>query len=183
MHGHLGGLPPVVDLAAEQRAGRAARRRRRPADLRPRPLRRRAGSDAGRVLLAQRRRGVGLGGRRGGWRRVRGPLRRIRCAHHRDGDHRQRRGRLVALAQQHGVPLTPIGQTGGEETIVEGQFEVAVTEAKAAWSATLPDALLGLTFFIRRLSTSRWLYRTVDCDPGWNSDVPFGGAFAFEPPK
>jgi phosphoribosylformylglycinamidine synthase len=49
--------------------------------------------------------------------------------------------RLVALAQAHGVPLTPLGQTGGTQLVVEDQFAVDVTEARDAWAATLPAAL------------------------------------------
>jgi phosphoribosylformylglycinamidine synthase len=49
--------------------------------------------------------------------------------------------RLIALAELHGVPITPLGQTGGDAINVEGQFEVPVAELRAAWSATLPDAL------------------------------------------
>ena len=37
--------------------------------------------------------------------------------------------------------MTPIGRTGGDTIAVEGQFEVAVDELRAAWAATLPDAL------------------------------------------
>lgn len=48
---------------------------------------------------------------------------------------------LVALAQQHGVPLTPLGVTGGDELSVEGQFSVPLAELRAAWTATLPAAL------------------------------------------
>ena len=48
---------------------------------------------------------------------------------------------LEALASEHGVPLTRLGETGGDALSVEGQFDVPVTEAKAAWQATLPDAL------------------------------------------
>jgi len=49
--------------------------------------------------------------------------------------------RLIAMAEKHGVPITPLGQTGGDAINVEGQFEVPVAELRAAWSATLPDAL------------------------------------------
>lgn len=48
---------------------------------------------------------------------------------------------LVALAELHGVPITPLGQTGGDTLNVEGQFAVPVAELRAAWSATLHDAL------------------------------------------
>ncbi len=48
---------------------------------------------------------------------------------------------LVALAHTHGVPVTALGRTGGEDLSVEGQFSVPVAELRAAWSATLPAAL------------------------------------------
>jgi len=48
---------------------------------------------------------------------------------------------LVGLAERHGVPLTPIGQTGGSELSVEGQFTIPLDELRATWSATLPTAL------------------------------------------
>ena len=48
---------------------------------------------------------------------------------------------LVALAQQHGVPITPLGRTGGDTISVEGAFDLPVAEAKAAWRATLPAVL------------------------------------------
>ncbi len=49
------------------------------------------GPDPGGGLLPQRGRGLGVGGRRGRRRRLRRPLRRVRCSSHRDDDHRQRR--------------------------------------------------------------------------------------------
>ncbi len=48
---------------------------------------------------------------------------------------------FVQLAEQHGVELASIGRTGGSELVVEGQLTVPVAELKAAWRATLPDAL------------------------------------------
>src|SRR3546814_17013103 len=45
---------------------------------------------------------------------------------------------LTALAQEHGVPLTPLGRTGGSVLAVEGQFEVPVAEVREAWAATPP---------------------------------------------
>ncbi len=48
--------------------------------------------------------------------------------------------RLVGLAERHGVPLTPLGQTGGGELSVEGQFSIPLDELRATWSATLPTA-------------------------------------------
>ncbi|MFS3129819.1 phosphoribosylformylglycinamidine synthase subunit PurL [Nocardioides sp. Bht2] len=48
---------------------------------------------------------------------------------------------LTALAAKHGVPLAELGRTGGTEIAVEGQFTLGVEEARAAWAATLPAAL------------------------------------------
>ena len=48
---------------------------------------------------------------------------------------------LVALAEHHGVPVTPIGRTGGDTLSVEDAFDLPVAEAKAAWRATLPAVL------------------------------------------
>jgi phosphoribosylformylglycinamidine synthase subunit PurL len=48
---------------------------------------------------------------------------------------------LTGLAARHGVPLTRLGLTGGADLTVEGQFTVSAEELRAAWSATLPTAL------------------------------------------
>jgi phosphoribosylformylglycinamidine synthase len=48
---------------------------------------------------------------------------------------------LVELAERHGVPLAPLGDTRGTDLAVEGQFTVPVEDLRAAWSATLPAAL------------------------------------------
>ncbi|KRB77656.1 phosphoribosylglycinamide synthetase [Nocardioides sp. Root190] len=48
---------------------------------------------------------------------------------------------LRTLAERHGVPLTEIGVTGGDSLAVEGQFDLDLTELRTAWSATLPAAL------------------------------------------
>ena len=50
---------------------------------------------------------------------------------------------LVALAQHHGTPITPLGRTGGDTISLEGAFELPVAEAKAAWLATMPAVLGG----------------------------------------
>ena len=54
VHGHLGGLPPVVDLPPRSALAELLLERRRAADQRPRPLRRRPGPGARRVLAAPR---------------------------------------------------------------------------------------------------------------------------------
>lgn len=48
---------------------------------------------------------------------------------------------LLARATAYGVPAATIGRTGGDALVVEGQFEVPVADARAAWAATLPAAL------------------------------------------
>ncbi|MGH3362949.1 MAG: phosphoribosylformylglycinamidine synthase subunit PurL [Nocardioides sp.] len=48
---------------------------------------------------------------------------------------------LRDLAHRHGVPVTPIGTTGGPDVTVEGQFTIPLAEVREAWSTTLPDAL------------------------------------------
>jgi phosphoribosylformylglycinamidine synthase len=50
-------------------------------------------------------------------------------------------GRLTALAAEHGVPLTPLGETGGDALVVDGRFRVPLAELRTAWTATLPTAL------------------------------------------
>jgi phosphoribosylformylglycinamidine synthase subunit PurL len=46
--------------------------------------------------------------------------------------------RLVDLAHQHGVQVTPLGRTGGATLSVEGLFEVPLAELREAWTTTLP---------------------------------------------
>ena len=48
---------------------------------------------------------------------------------------------LMTIAARHGVPATELGTTGGDVLAVDGQFEVALDELRAAWTATLPAAL------------------------------------------
>ncbi|MBA3782756.1 MAG: phosphoribosylformylglycinamidine synthase subunit PurL [Nocardioides sp.] len=48
---------------------------------------------------------------------------------------------LVDLAQRHGVPLTPLGRTGGTDLSIEDQFTVPLADVREAWTATLPAAL------------------------------------------
>jgi phosphoribosylformylglycinamidine synthase subunit PurL len=51
---------------------------------------------------------------------------------------------LVDLAEQHDVELSSIGRTGGDALEVAGQFRVPLAELRADWEATLP-AVLGPT--------------------------------------
>ncbi|MGH3457545.1 phosphoribosylformylglycinamidine synthase subunit PurL [Aeromicrobium sp.] len=140
VHDHLGGLPPVVDLAAEQALAallrEAARREFLSAahDL----------SDGGLAMSL-----------------VEGCLRHDVGVHVELDDPfvelfsessaralvvvaEERHDDFVALAEEHGVELASIGRTGGDMLEVAGQFSVSVVELRADWSATLP-AVLGPT--------------------------------------
>ena len=48
---------------------------------------------------------------------------------------------LVSLAEKHGVELASVGHTGGTDLDVIDQFTIPVAELKAAWRATIPAAL------------------------------------------
>lgn len=48
---------------------------------------------------------------------------------------------LAELAARHGVPLTEIGETGGSSYAVEGVLDIPLDELTVAWKATLPAAL------------------------------------------
>jgi len=45
---------------------------------------------------------------------------------------------LTELAAAHGVPVTPLGVTAGRALVVDGQFEIPLDDLRSAWSATLP---------------------------------------------
>ena len=49
--------------------------------------------------------------------------------------------RLVELAGQAGVAITELGVTGGDAVSVAGEFDVPLDELRATWTATLPAAL------------------------------------------
>ncbi|WP_375424763.1 phosphoribosylformylglycinamidine synthase subunit PurL [uncultured Friedmanniella sp.] len=52
--------------------------------------------------------------------------------------------RLTALAAEHEVPLQPLGQvtgTGSAALAVEGQFELRLDQVRQAWTGTFPAAL------------------------------------------
>ncbi|GAA1503472.1 phosphoribosylformylglycinamidine synthase subunit PurL [Nocardioides humi] len=48
---------------------------------------------------------------------------------------------LMVVAARHAVPAFELGTTGGDVLAVEGQFEVPLAELREAWTATLPNAL------------------------------------------
>ena len=141
MHGHLGGLPPALDLAAEQALAALLQ-------------------DAGRDGVVTSAHDLSDGGlaqalAESAFARDIGVAvsvssvaddafvalfsestgRALVTATDEQAD------ALVDLAQRHGVPLTPLGRTGGDTISVEGAFDLPVAEAKAAWRATLPAVL------------------------------------------
>jgi phosphoribosylformylglycinamidine synthase len=136
VHGHLGGLPPQVDLAAERALAEllaaAVGVVTSAHDLSE-------GGLAQALVEATLRAGIGV--------TVGVPgdpfldlfaesaARAIVTAAEADAE------QLGALAARHGVPITELGRTGGTDLTVEGQFSVPLDELRAAWSATLPIAL------------------------------------------
>jgi phosphoribosylformylglycinamidine synthase len=140
VHGHLGGLPPQVDLAAERSLAALLREGvglvTSAHDL----------SDGGlaqALAEASMRHGVGVRVELHGDPFVElfseSTARALVTVPEADLD------RLVDLATRHGVPAAPIGTTGGDALVVQGvadgPLEVPVAELRAAWSATLPAAL------------------------------------------
>jgi phosphoribosylformylglycinamidine synthase II len=49
--------------------------------------------------------------------------------------------RMTALAERHGVPVSELGEAGGDALTVEGQFDVDLAILRDTWTRTLPDAL------------------------------------------
>ncbi|WP_456697901.1 phosphoribosylformylglycinamidine synthase subunit PurL [Aeromicrobium sp. P5_D10] len=137
VHGHLGGKPPVVDLAAESAlAGLMVEAAKSGIVASAHDL-----SDGGLAMAiaeAAFRHGVGatvdlddpfleLFSESSARAMV-----VVAEARHDD---------FVALAEKHGVDLASVGRTGGDTIEVAGQFNVGVAELKAAWQATLPAVL------------------------------------------
>lgn len=137
VHGHLGGRPPVVDLAAECAL----------ADLMVEAAR--TGvvesahdlSDGGLAMAlaeASFRHGVGV------TVDLEDPFLELfseSSARAMVVVAEDRHEELVELAEKHGVELTSVGRTGGDAIEVVGQLTIPVAELKAAWQATLPAVL------------------------------------------
>jgi phosphoribosylformylglycinamidine synthase len=141
VHGHLGGLPPRVDLAQEKAVAAVLR------DARDVVTSAHDLSDGGlSQALAEAAISSGIGAEI-----ALAPAyddafvalfsesagRVLVTTHRHDAD------ALLRAASEHGVVVTEIGVTGGEVVKVEGQFEIPVAELAEAWRATLPDALSG----------------------------------------
>jgi phosphoribosylformylglycinamidine synthase len=141
VHDHLGGLPPAVDLEAEQALAavlqEAARRGLLSAahDL----------SDGGLAMALVEgclRQDVGVrveldGADLGPFVQLfsESSARAIVVVAEENHDE------LVMLAAEHDVVLASIGRTGGDAFEVAEHFSVPLTDLRAAWSATLPAVL------------------------------------------
>ena len=137
IHGHLGGRPPVVDLAAECSL----------ADLMVESAK--AGvvesahdlSDGGLAMAlaeATFRNGVGVSVD------LEDPFLELfseSSARAMVVVAEDRHEEFVDLAEKHGVLLASVGRTGGDSLEVVGQFSVPVAELRTAWQATIPAAL------------------------------------------
>ncbi|WP_375001790.1 phosphoribosylformylglycinamidine synthase subunit PurL [Aeromicrobium sp. CTD01-1L150] len=138
VHGHLGGLPPQVDLAAEQALAAVLRSAARDGllsaahDL----------SDGGLAMAlveGSLRHGVGVHVELDDDPFValfsESAARAVVVVDEQDHD------ALLSLAEQHGVEVASIGRTGGEAVEVAGVFSVGIEELRTAWSSTLPSVL------------------------------------------
>ncbi|GAB3671167.1 phosphoribosylformylglycinamidine synthase subunit PurL [Actinocorallia lasiicapitis] len=139
MYGHLGGLPPRVDLAAEAALGSVMITAAREALL--------SGahdvSDGGlnqALVEASLRGGLGV--------RVALPgdaftgLFAESVARAVVAVRPEAEARFVDICEQAGVPFTTIGVTGGDSYTVDGQFTIPLHELREAYTATLP-AIVG----------------------------------------
>lgn len=136
VHGHLGGLPPKVDLRAERNLARLLK------DLVGVATSAHDLSDGGLAqALAEAAMVSGIGARVG----LEGDAfvglfaesaaRAVVTVAAGDIDE------LRALCARHDVAMTELGTTGGDVLAVDGQFEVPLAELREAWTSTLPNAL------------------------------------------
>jgi phosphoribosylformylglycinamidine synthase II len=137
VHGHLGGHPPVVDLAAERALAdlmveaAAAGVVQSAHDL----------SDGGLAMAlaeASFRHGVGV------TVDLDDPFVQLFS----ESSARamvvvapDQHDAFVDLAEKHGVELAAVGRTGGDAIEVAGQLSIPVAELRSAWQATLPAVL------------------------------------------
>lgn len=138
VHGHLGGQPPVVDLAAEQ-ALAAVVREAGAQDLLVAAHDLSDGGLAAALAEATFAHGVGVTVELDDdaflqlFSESAGRALVVVAPEHHDA--------VVALAEQHGVELTSVGRTGGTALEVAGRFSLDVAELREQWQATLPAVL------------------------------------------
>jgi phosphoribosylformylglycinamidine synthase len=136
VHGHLGGLPPKVDLGAEKSLAELLREAvglvtsahdLAEGGLAQALVEAALGNDVGVAVELAEVHGdpfVALFSESAGRVLVTVPP--------------QDESRLVDLAARHGVPVTGLGRTGGPTIDVAGQFTVGLSLVRDAWATTLP---------------------------------------------
>jgi phosphoribosylformylglycinamidine synthase len=133
VHGHLGGLPPKVDLAAEKSLGELLREAvglvscahdLSDGGLAQGLVEAALTNDIGVSVAVDGEPFVALFSESAGRVLVTVP----------PADEQ----RLVDLAARHGVPVARIGETGGDAIDVAGQFTAPLSLVRDAWTATLP---------------------------------------------
>jgi phosphoribosylformylglycinamidine synthase II len=128
VHGHLGGVPPRVDLAAEKSLAELLTSAHDLSD----------GGLAQGLVESALRHGIGVSVTLAGDPFValfsESAGRVVVTVSAGDGE------ALADLAGRHGVALTELGMTGGDSMSIEGQFDLPLDQARAAWTATLPAA-------------------------------------------
>jgi phosphoribosylformylglycinamidine synthase subunit PurL len=135
VHGHLGGTPPVPDLAAERHlAELIAEASARGVLTSAHDL-----SDGGlAIALAE----CCLRGGRGCEAQVGGDgfvsLFSESATRALVSVSPEHIGAITALAEAHGVPCTAIGTVTGDSLTVTGQFEIPLAELREVWQGTLP---------------------------------------------
>jgi phosphoribosylformylglycinamidine synthase II len=136
VHGHLGGLPPRVDLEAERSLAELLREAvglvTSAHDLAE-------GGLAQALAEGALRHGIGVSVDVPGDAFV--GLFSESAARVLVSVDEDRAELLVELARRHGVEVTPLGLTGGDALAVAGQFDLPLDELREAWTGTLPAAL------------------------------------------
>ncbi len=136
VHGHLGGMPPQVDLAAERSLGELLAAGTglltSAHDLAD-------GGLAQALAESTLRTGVGATVAVQGDPFValfsESAARALVTVRPEDAD------RMADLAREHGVPVARLGTTGGDSLVIEDEFAVPVDELRQAWTVTLPAVL------------------------------------------
>ncbi|CAN5613834.1 phosphoribosylformylglycinamidine synthase subunit PurL [soil metagenome] len=139
VHGHLGGLPPAVDLAAEKRLAELLREGvgllTSAHDLSDGGLAQALAESAIRNMCGVRVDPELVGGDPFVALFAESAGRVLVTVAPDDVD------RLTELAGRHGVPAARIGTTGGDQLVVEGEFAINLLELRSTWMITLPAAL------------------------------------------
>jgi phosphoribosylformylglycinamidine synthase len=135
MHAHLGGVPPRVDLDAERNLALLLVRAAEEGVLA-------SAHDVSDGGLAQALVESSLHGGVGVHVRLEGDVfvalfsesatRVVVAVESADAD------RLIGGCVQHGIPVTRLGRTGGDALVVEGEFDIPLTELRVAYESTLP---------------------------------------------